>query len=152
MPEENPPQDRSLPALDPQKSQPIPLTSPASTSTSTGTAPSTLPTPPRRRSYTKTSTIPISPPAARAYTFPITADESEFQFGTGVTGVVDPNAPPAQLVMGIELAEEVIIAAEGWRRHTRVYGGGVCRACEESEEQMRALGVRPVEMDAGWEK
>jgi hypothetical protein len=84
--------------------------------------------------------VPIAP--ARAYTFPITADESEFQFGTGI----DPNAPP--LVMGMELAEEVIIAAEGWRRHTRVYGGGVCRACEESEEQMRALGVKPMETDA----
>jgi hypothetical protein len=49
--------------------------------------------------------------------------------------------------MGIELNEEVIIAAEGWRRHTRVYGGGVCRACEESEEEMRLMGVRPVEME-----
>jgi hypothetical protein len=65
----------------------------------------------------------------------------EFQFGSGA----DPNPP---LVVGIELAEEVIIAAEGWRRHTRVYGGRVCRACEESEEQMRLMGVRPVEMDA----
>jgi hypothetical protein len=51
---------------------------------------------------------------------------------------------------GMELDEEVIIAAEGWRRHTRVYGGGVCQACEESEEQMRLMGVRPVEIVA-WE-
>jgi hypothetical protein len=31
-----------------------------------------------------------------------------------------------------------IIAAEGWRRHTRVFGGGVCKACEESERRMSA--------------
>lgn len=140
MPEENEDQDREISSLETEQpqNQDIPPTSP-STSTTTATAPSQLPTPPRRRSYTKTSTVPISP--ARAYTFPITADESEFQFGSGS----DPNPP---LVMGIELAEEVIIAAEGWRRHTRVYGGGVCRACEESEEQMRLMGMKPVEMDA----
>ena len=140
MEEENEDQDREIPTLEMeiQQNKDVSPTSP-STSTTTATAPSQLPTPPRRRSYTKSSTVPISPP--RAYTFPITADESEFQFGSGA----DPNPP---LVMGIELAEEVIIAAEGWRRHTRVYGGGVCLACEESEEQMRLMGVRPVEMDA----
>lgn len=26
---------------------------------------------------------------------------------------------------------------ESWRRHTRVFGGGVCKACEESEERRR---------------
>jgi len=31
-----------------------------------------------------------------------------------------------------------IIVAEGWRRHTRVFGGGVCKACEESERRMSA--------------
>jgi hypothetical protein len=31
-----------------------------------------------------------------------------------------------------------IITAEGWRRHTRVFGGGVCKACEESERRMSA--------------
>jgi hypothetical protein len=140
MEEENEDQDREIPTLEMEQLQNKDVSPTSrSTSTTTATAPSKLPTPPRRRSYTKTSTVPISPP--RAYTFPITADESEFQFGSGA----DPNSP---LVMGIELAEEVIIAAEGWRRHTRVYGGGVCRACEESEEQMRLMGVRPVELDA----
>jgi len=51
--------------------------------------------PPRRRSYTKTTTA-----------------------GTEVSGE--------------------IIVAEGWRRHTRVFGGGVCKACEESERSMSA--------------
>jgi len=31
-----------------------------------------------------------------------------------------------------------VIQAEGWRRHTRVFGGGVCKACEESERRMSA--------------
>jgi hypothetical protein len=31
-----------------------------------------------------------------------------------------------------------VIQAEGWRRHTRVFGGGVCKACEESEKKMSA--------------
>jgi len=51
--------------------------------------------PPRRRSYTKTTSA-----------------------GTEVTGE--------------------IVVAEGWRRHTRVFGGGVCEACLESERRMSA--------------
>jgi hypothetical protein len=31
-----------------------------------------------------------------------------------------------------------IIASDSWRRHTRVFGGGVCKACEESERRMSA--------------
>lgn len=37
---------------------------------------------------------------------------------------------------------EEIVVAEGWRRHTRVYGGGVCQACLESEERMRAMNIK----------
>jgi hypothetical protein len=82
----------------------------------------------------------ISPSGpSKASKFPITADESEFEFGTGL----DP--PP--LPMGIELNEEILIAAEGWRRHTRVYGGGVCQACIESEQQADRMGIKLVEMD-----
>ncbi|KAH6683427.1 hypothetical protein B0J14DRAFT_556666 [Halenospora varia] len=46
-----------------------------------------------------------------------------------------------------------IIVAEGWRRHTRVFGGGVCKACEESSTEMerrRRLGL-PVPMMTGGE-
>lgn len=32
-----------------------------------------------------------------------------------------------------------ILVTENWRRHTRVYGGGVCKACEESERRMNAF-------------
>ncbi|KAH6701422.1 hypothetical protein DL95DRAFT_152269 [Leptodontidium sp. 2 PMI_412] len=38
---------------------------------------------------------------------------------------------------GVEVQGEVVMA-EGWRRHTRVFGGGVCIACEESERRMTA--------------
>ncbi|KAK0102256.1 hypothetical protein ONS95_005878 [Cadophora gregata] len=38
---------------------------------------------------------------------------------------------------GVEVQGEVLMA-EGWRRHTRVFGGGVCIACEESERRMTA--------------
>jgi len=38
---------------------------------------------------------------------------------------------------GGEVSGEIIVA-EGWRRHTRVFGGGVCKACEESERRMSA--------------
>ena len=38
---------------------------------------------------------------------------------------------------GVEVQGEVMMA-EGWRRHTRVFGGGVCIACEESERRMTA--------------
>jgi hypothetical protein len=38
---------------------------------------------------------------------------------------------------GTEVTGE-IITAEGWRRHTRVFGGGVCKACEESERRLSA--------------
>jgi cytoskeletal protein RodZ len=38
---------------------------------------------------------------------------------------------------GTEFSGEIIVA-EGWRRHTRVFGGGVCQACEESERRMSA--------------
>lgn len=38
---------------------------------------------------------------------------------------------------GVEVHGEVVMA-EGWRRHTKVFGGGVCMACEESERRMTA--------------
>jgi hypothetical protein len=38
---------------------------------------------------------------------------------------------------GGEVSGEIVVA-EGWRRHTRVFGGGVCKACEESERKMSA--------------
>ena len=41
---------------------------------------------------------------------------------------------------GVEVIGEVV-TGEGWRRHTRVYGGGVCLACLESERMRAAMGM-----------
>ncbi|KAG0652663.1 hypothetical protein D0Z07_0106 [Hyphodiscus hymeniophilus] len=41
------------------------------------------------------------------------------------------------MVDGTEVSGEIIVA-EGWRRHTKVFGGGVCKACEESDRRMSA--------------
>jgi hypothetical protein len=38
----------------------------------------------------------------------------------------------------MEVTGEIVVSPEGWRRHTRVFGGGVCKACEESERRMSA--------------
>jgi len=38
---------------------------------------------------------------------------------------------------GVTVKGEIIVA-EAWKRHTKVYGGGVCLACLESEQRMRA--------------
>jgi hypothetical protein len=54
----------------------------------------------------------------------------------------DPTLPrrrsyTKQTPSGVEVTGE-IITGEGWRRHTRVFGGGVCKACEESDRRMTA--------------
>ena len=38
---------------------------------------------------------------------------------------------------GMEVNGE-IVTGEGWRRHTKVYGGGVCEACLENDRRMSA--------------
>lgn len=35
---------------------------------------------------------------------------------------------------GLEVQGSILIA-DGWTRHTRVYGGGVCQACLEAEQR-----------------
>ncbi|KFY41568.1 hypothetical protein V494_02906, partial [Pseudogymnoascus sp. VKM F-4513 (FW-928)] len=46
----------------------------------------------------------------------------------------------AKTAAGVEVVGEVV-TGEGWRRHTRVYGGGVCLACLESERMRAAMGM-----------
>lgn len=43
----------------------------------------------------------------------------------------------------LQIQEEIVVA-EGWRRHTRVYGGGVCLACAESERRNKDWGGKGV--------
>jgi hypothetical protein len=52
-------------------------------------------------------------------------------------------APPrrrsyTKTIDGLEVQEEIVVA-EGWKRHTRVYGGGVCQACLDSEKKMKLM-------------
>ena len=54
----------------------------------------------------------------------------------------DPNLT---LIMGIEFPAGATTSAIDWRRHTQVYGGGVCKACEESEKLIRLMSVKPLE-------
>jgi hypothetical protein len=41
-------------------------------------------------------------------------------------------------IVEVEVNGEIIVSPDGWRRHTRVFGGGVCKACEESERRLSA--------------
>lgn len=75
---------------------------------------------PRRRSYTKT------------LSFSSTTSAAPYPSST-TTGT-----PASNFIKEASLTGE-IISGEGWRRHTRVYGGGVCVACEESQGRLRVL-------------
>jgi hypothetical protein len=48
------------------------------------------------------------------------------------TKTLSTSSKPSHTVQG------EIIQSDSWRRHTRVFGGGVCKACEESELRMSA--------------
>lgn len=47
---------------------------------------------------------------------------------------------PAEGEVEVNMQGEIMIG-DGWRRHTRVYGGGVCLACLESEKKMKEVGM-----------
>jgi hypothetical protein len=69
------------------------------------------------------STSPLLPPPPPSHEFPY-----EYQFVGG------PGGPGIELsVEEVDLHGEIISvlddASHGWKRHTRVYGGGVCLAC-----------------------
>jgi len=63
--------------------------------------------------------LQVDIPRRRSYTKTITGDRTGTEVEVEVTG-------------------EIVVSPEGWRRHTRVFGGGVCKACEESERRMSA--------------
>lgn len=103
----------------------------------------------RRRSYTKTLSLPlpnqaIPHPSSNA-SFPTPTSQPASEAYTQPTMYAQPIAPGPMYLTGEKIVEvEVqgeIIVAEGWRRHTRVFGGGVCKACEESKQEVERRGT-----------
>lgn len=83
------------------------------------TPPTLAPTSPTYSSFSSFESTPFPfPPRRRSYTKTITSPAAN-------------GGPDIQIQTHGE-----IIVADGWRRHTRVFGGGVCEACAESERRM----------------
>ncbi|KZL63216.1 hypothetical protein CI238_09456 [Colletotrichum incanum] len=113
----------------------------ASTATQSTQTTRSSPTP-RRRSYTKTLPIGVPVPSTGSI-----LDEAEMTFSPSSyppTSPLLPGPPPIYgeirydeatnreiLVQG-EIISLLDDAGAGWKRHTRVYGGGVCLACAAS--------------------
>lgn len=94
---------------------------------------------PRRRSYTKV--IPIGPPQPVSW---LEEDGTVVAFSPSSFPSSSPALPLAphdsfQHSHGLEVKGEIVSALDdsgaGWRRHTRVYGGGVCLACLASSDR-----------------
>ncbi|ETS81160.1 hypothetical protein PFICI_06162 [Pestalotiopsis fici W106-1] len=93
---------------------------------------------PRRRSYTKV--VPIGPPQPVSW---LEEDGTVVAFSPSSFPSSNPALPLAPHDSfhnhGIEVKGEILSALDdsgaGWRRHTRVYGGGVCLACLASSDR-----------------
>jgi len=96
-----------------------------------------------RMAYPTQPPPPLSPP-----TF-YSGGESQFYYSPTEIGGSFSSFEPVDIptkrrsytknIPGGEVSGEIVVNdTEGWRRHTRVYGGGVCLACEESERKMSA--------------
>ncbi|RYP14760.1 hypothetical protein DL765_006175 [Monosporascus sp. GIB2] len=116
--------------------QPNPdYTSPSDCSTSVVDTKQTTPATPRRKSYTKI--IPIGPPYA-ATAGGLEHEMSPFSPSSfPSSNPILPLAPHASFESKeIDVKGEIISLTDdsgaGWKRHTRVYGGGVCLACMAS--------------------
>jgi hypothetical protein len=82
------------------------------------------------------------PPQPPPFTPPTLAESPTEMIFSSFEAMEMPPAPRRRsytktMADGTEVSGEIIVA-EGWRRHTRVFGGGVCKACEESERRMTA--------------
>ncbi|KXJ87732.1 hypothetical protein Micbo1qcDRAFT_215610 [Microdochium bolleyi] len=82
---------------------------------------------PRRRSYTKVMQIGGDETAANDSTMSLHHHES------ASTSTVHGAAIVRDMNIQGEIISVLDDAGAGWKRHTRVYGGGVCLACLESE-------------------
>ncbi|KAK1770779.1 hypothetical protein QBC33DRAFT_216050 [Phialemonium atrogriseum] len=127
--------------------QPNPDYIASSTSAELSSSPTSVVTTPRRRSYTKTVPIGI-PISSGSASSPRSQDSSASSepFSPSSYPPTSPRLPPPPPSLfddfryehdgqpqEIDLQGEIISvmddAGHGWKRHTRVYGGGVCLAC-----------------------
>lgn len=124
-------------------------------SQTTATAPSLSPSTPRRRSYTKS--VPIGVPALTP-SVSLTSEGSD-ALSTSFPPTIPflPGPPPGHEVEFTDSPHEMDVQGEiisvlddagaGWKRHTRVYGGGVCLACAASGSEghggFYGVNVRP---------
>ncbi|KAG9248618.1 hypothetical protein BJ878DRAFT_487592 [Calycina marina] len=91
-----------------------------------------------------TSLIPMSSyeegkGEAQIYYSPVEAGGTfdQFMFMTEAETIPRRRSYTKTTVAGAEVSGEITVA-EGWRRHTRVFDGGVCLTCVESERRMTA--------------
>ncbi|KAH6645582.1 hypothetical protein BKA67DRAFT_585636 [Truncatella angustata] len=122
----------------------------SSSSSSALRQPINSPATPRRRSYTKT--LPLGPPQ------PVPGLEEDGSVTSSSPSSFPSLTPTLPLTPhksfrthGINVKGEIISvlnnAGAGWKRHIRVYGGGVCLACTALEGKGEFYGhkVRPEE-------
>ncbi|KAM0809204.1 hypothetical protein AB5N19_09547 [Seiridium cardinale] len=118
-------------------SQPNPDYTSSSSSSSAVTQPHDSPATPKRRSYTKT--LPLGPPQPVSW---LEEDGSVTAFSPSSFPSSSPTLPMAPHNSfhdhAIDVKGEIISVLDdsgaGWKRHTRVYGGGVCLACMASAD------------------
>jgi hypothetical protein len=97
--------------------------------------------PPEERALAQDFPLPGQPPIPSSV-----QNFEEFNWDPPLPGAADGAGPRrrsynGKTVQGIGLVGE-IVEQEPWRRHTRVFGGAVCLACQESEERMRSMGLQ----------
>ncbi|KAI0133984.1 hypothetical protein BJ170DRAFT_590981 [Xylariales sp. AK1849] len=133
--------------------QPNPDYTSSSSSSSSSAMPqhSGSPITPRRRSYTKV--LPLGPPQPVSF---LEMDGSVTPFAPSSfpsSSPILPLAPhdsfhhPKEIDVKGEIISVMDDSGAGWKRHTRVYGGGVCLACLASDGEGGFYGhrVRPEE-------
>jgi hypothetical protein len=131
--------------------QPNPEYTSHSSSSSSAAPPNTgSPSTPRRRSYAKT--LPLGPPQPVSF---LEEDGSITPFSPSSFPSSSPILPLAPHdafhTNEVDVTGEIVSVMDdseaGWKRHTRVYGGGVCLACLASNGEGGFYGdrVRPEE-------
>jgi hypothetical protein len=79
----------------------------------------------------------LAPPPAGHYEPPSAPPEYEFVGGPGGPGVF---LSQQEIDLQGEIISVMDDAGHGWKRHTRVYGGGACLACIAAAEQYGGQG------------